>query len=278
MSTDRAATRGAGLLASDLLLLFRRRRTWALFAALAAVPVLIGLAVRLASGPPRGRGPAFLDQVSGNGLFLAVVALLVSVPLFLPLTVAVVAGDSIAGEAAQGTLRYLLTAPVSRGGLLAVKFTVIVVFCAAAVLVLTLTGVLTGLVLFGVQPAVLLSGDTVGLGESYARLGLVAAHVLVSLVGLGAVGLFLSTLSDVPVGVMAAIAVLAVVAQIAGSLPQLDWLHPWLFTAHWRGFADLLRHPVLWDSFVANAALQGPYVLVSGALAYGRFTTRDVLA
>lgn len=271
-------TARAGMLVSELRLLFRRRRTWALFAALSAVPVLIGVAVRVSTGPPRGRGPAFLDQVAGNGLFLAVVGLLVSVPLFLPLTIAVVAGDSIAGEASQGTLRYLLTAPVSRVGLLVVKYAVIMVFCAAAVLVLAVTGVLVGLVLFGVQPAVLLSGDTIGLGESYARIGLIAAHVAVSMLGLGAIGLFVSTLSDVPVGVMAAIAVLAVAAQIVGSLPQLDWLHPWLFTEHWTGFVDLLRQPVLWDSFVDNALLQAGYVLVFGALAHGRFATKDVLS
>lgn len=266
------------MLASELRLLFRRRRTWALFAALAAVPVLIGVAVRVSTGPPRGHGPAFVDQVAGNGLFLAVVGLLVSVPLFLPLTVAVVAGDSIAGEASQGTLRYLLTAPVPRAGLLLVKYAVIVVFCAAAVLVLAATGVLTGLVLFGVQPAVLPSGDTLGVGEFSVRIALIAGYVTVSLLGLGAVGLFISTLSDVPVGVMAAIAVLAVAAQIAGSLPQLDWLHPWLFTEHWTGFVDLLRQPVLWDSFVDNVLLQAGYVLVAGALAYGRFATKDVLS
>lgn len=271
-------TARAGMLVSELRLLFRRRRTWALFAALSAVPVLIGVAVRVSTGPPRGRGPAFLDQVAGNGLFLAVVGLLVSVPLFLPLTIAVVAGDSIAGEASQGTLRYLLTAPVSRVGLLVVKYAVIMVFCAAAVLVLTVTGVLVGLVLFGVQPAALLSGDTIGLGESYVRIALIAAYVTVSMLGLGAIGLFFSTLSDVPVGVMAAIAVLAVAAQIVGSLPQLDWLHPWLFTEHWTGFVDLLRQPVLWDSFVDNALLQAGYVLVFGALAHGRFATKDVLS
>lgn len=274
----RSGATGGGMLASELRLLFRRRRTWAMFAALAAVPVLIGVSVRISSGPPRGRGPAFLDQVAGNGLFLAVVGLLVCIPLFLPLTVAVVAGDAIAGEASQGTLRYLLTAPVSRAGLLAVKYAVVLVFCAAAVLVVTLAGILVGLVLFGVQPAVLLSGDTLGLGPSYARIALIAAYATVSLLGLAAIGVFISTLSDVPVGVMAATAVLAVAAQIVGSLSQLEWLHPWLFTEHWTGFVDLLRQPVLWDSFVDNAVVQAGYVLVFGALAYGRFATKDVLS
>ena len=79
--------------------------------ALAAIPVLIAVAVRLSSSVPAGRGPAFLDRITQNGLFVAVTAMLVSVPLFLPLTIGVVAGDTIAGEASLGTLRYLLVAP-----------------------------------------------------------------------------------------------------------------------------------------------------------------------
>ena len=121
-----------GLLANEVALLFRRRRTWAMLLALGAVPVLIAVAVRLTSGPPTGRGPAFLDRVAGNGLFVAITGLLVCIPLFLPLTVAVVAGDTIAGEAGAGTLRYLLTAPVSRPRLLLVKFAVAALFCLTA--------------------------------------------------------------------------------------------------------------------------------------------------
>ena len=110
------------------------------------------------------------------------------------------------------------------------------------------------------------------------RVGLIALYVAVSLLGLTALGLFISTLTDVPVGAMAAIAVLAVTAQILGQLPQLDWLHPWLFTHHWLGFADLLRDPIRWTEFGQNALLQGGYLLVFGALAYGRFASKDVLS
>ena len=91
------AARPAGawaLLVSELRVLFARRRTWALLLALAAVPVLIAVAVRLAASTPQpGRGPPFLDQVTQNGLFVAMTGLIVSIPLFLPLTVGVVAGD-----------------------------------------------------------------------------------------------------------------------------------------------------------------------------------------
>ena len=77
---------------------------------------------------------------------------------------------------------------------------------------------------------------------------------------------------------MAATAALAAVAQILGALPQLEWLHPWLFTHHWLGFADLLRAPIRWDSFADNALLQLGYIAVFGSLAYGRFSTRDILS
>lgn len=269
---------GSALLVSELALVFRRRRTWAMLAALGAVPVLVAVAVRLTSGPPTGRGPAFLDRVAGNGLFVAIVGMFMCIPLFLPLTVSVVAGDTIAGEAGHGTLRYLLIAPASRGRLLLVKYIGAAVLCLAAALVVALVGILIGLALFGVGPVTLLSGDTIPLGESLGRIGLMAAYVAISLWGLAAIGLFISTLTDVPVGAMAATAVLSVASQILGQLPQLDWLHPWLFTQHWFGFADLLREPILWSSFGENALLQAGYVLVFGALAYGRLSTKDVLS
>jgi ABC-2 type transport system permease protein len=269
---------GSGFLVSELTLLFRRRRTWAMLLALAAIPVLIAVAVRLTSGPPSGRGPAFLDRVSQNGLFVGVVGLLVCIPLFLPLTVGVVAGDTIAGEAGLGTLRYLLVAPVGRVRLLLVKYVTAAAFCLAATLTVALSGTLIGLALFPIGPVTLLSGDTIDATESVMRLLLVAGYIAVSLFGLSAIGVFFSTLTDVPVGAMAATIVLAVTSQVLGTLPQLAWLHPWLFSHYWLGFADLLREPVSWTSFGDNALLQGGYILVFGALAFGRFLTKDTLS
>ncbi|KZX20475.1 hypothetical protein ACH61_02397 [Rathayibacter tanaceti] len=85
------------LLLSELALLFGRRRTWALLAALAAIPILLSVAVRLSGGG--GAGPVFVSAIAGNGLFAGFAAITVAVPLFLPLTVGVVSGDAIAGEA-----------------------------------------------------------------------------------------------------------------------------------------------------------------------------------
>ncbi|RFA10155.1 ABC transporter permease [Subtercola boreus] len=277
-TTTRRRSAGWSLLGSELAVLFRRRRTWVMLLALALIPVLVAVAVRISSAGSSGRGPAFIDQISQNGLFVALVALTICIPLFLPLTVGVVAGDTIAGEANLGTLRYLLVSPVGRARLLLVKFVAAMAFCLAAAVVVVLAGVLIGAALFPVGPVTLLSGDTIGIGEAALRALLIAGYVTVSLLGLTAIGLFISTLTDIPVGAMAATVVISIVSQVLDSLPQLDALHPWLFSHYWLDFADLLRQPVEWSSFGTNALLQLAYVAVFGALAYGRFASKDVLS
>lgn len=270
---------GWDLLGSEIMVLFRRRRTWAMLAAVALIPILLAVAVRLSSSTlDPGEGPPFLDRVTQNGLFVGFTAMVVAIPLFLPLTIGVVAGDTIAGEAGLGTLRYLLVAPAGRVRLLLVKFTGAALFCLAATLTLTLSGVLIGAALFPVGPVTLLSGDTISVAESLLRSLLVAAYVTVSLLGLAMIGLFISTLTDVPVGAMAATIVVSVVAQILDVIPQLSWLHPWLFSHYWLGFADLLRQPLDLGSFGQNVIVQACYLAVFGALAYSRFVTKDILS
>ena len=115
---------------SETAIIFRRRRNIAILAVLGAVPILIGVAVKI-SAPRGGEGPAFIGQITSNGLFLAFAALTLCLPVFLPVAVAVVAGDAVAGEANTGTLRYLLTVPVSRTRLLLVKTAGVIAFIIA---------------------------------------------------------------------------------------------------------------------------------------------------
>ena len=194
------------------------------------------------------------------------------------MTIGVVAGDTIAGEAGLGTLRYLLVSPAGRLRLLLVKYAGAAAFSLAAALTLVVVGAIIGALLFPVGPVTLLSGETIGVAESALRSLLVAAYVTVSLLGMCAIGLFISTLTAVPVGAMAATVVVSVVSQILGALPQLEWLHPWLFTQHWLGFTGLLSQPADLSAFGTNALLQLGYIAVFFALAYGRFATKDVLS
>src|SRR5918912_492807 len=153
-------------LRSELWLIFGRRRNWAGLAVLAAVPVLIAIAVKVS--PPRGpggEGPDFFASITSNGLFVALAALTVELPLFLPLAVAAISADTVAGEANLGTLRYLLAVPVQRTRMLLVKYTAVVIFAFAATLLVAAVGAMLGLILFGGGPVTLLSGRQVSFGE-----------------------------------------------------------------------------------------------------------------
>src|SRR5487761_2314581 len=163
------SSRPLALVRSELVTLFRRRRTVAMLGALALVPILIAIAVRVTTAGNSGRGPAFIGEITQNGLFAASPALTVSIPLFLPLTVGVVAGDTIAGEANLGTLRYLLVAPAGRLRLLLVKYAGAAAFSIAATLIVVIAGVAIGAILFPIGPVTLLSGDTISLGDYAIR-------------------------------------------------------------------------------------------------------------
>ena len=260
---------------SELRLIFRRRRNLALLGVLSLAPILLGIAVRV-SAPSNGDGPAFIGDITENGLFLAFTSLVVTLPLFLPLTVSVVAGESIAGEAATGSLRNLLVVPVGRTRLLVVKYLGVAAFSVVAAATVFVVGTVVGLVLFPHGPVTLLSGNVISAGSAVTRSVLVAGYVAAMLLGLAAIGLFISTLTEVPMGAMAATAVLVITAQIADSVPQIAWLHPYLFTHYWLAFGDLLRQPIATHDIGLGLLSQAAYILIFGTLAWARFTSKDI--
>jgi ABC-2 type transport system permease protein len=262
---------------SELLLLFGRRRNWAGLAVLAAVPIIIAVATKVTSSDSgSGGGPNFFSGITSNGLFVALAALTVELPLFLPLAVSAIAGDAVAGEANQGTLRGLLTVPVRRSRLLAVKYAGIVVFALASTLLVAVVGAVAGLALFGGGPLLLLSGVEVGFGAGLWRLLLICCYIAFGLAALGAVGLFVSTLTEQPIGATIATMIVAITSQILDTIPQLDWLHPYLLSHYWLAFGDLLRSPMSAESITPGLWLGTGYILVFLAAAWARFAGRDV--
>ncbi|MFF4740432.1 ABC transporter permease [Streptomyces sp. NPDC001262] len=271
------------LFRNETLTVFRRWRTLALLGVLAGVPVLVGIAVKMETG--RGGGssggggdPAFINQVTNNGLFLVFTSLAVTLPFFLPMAVGVVAGDSVAGEASAGTLRYLLVAPAGRTRLLLAKYASTLVFCLAATLVVAVSALTVGALLFPLGDVTLISGTTVSFGNGLLRALAIAGVVAVSLTGLAALGLFVSTLTDSGIAAMATTVGLLITVQILDQFPQLHAVQPYLFSHYWQSFADLLRDPVWGEQLLRNLGLQALYAAVFGSAAWARFTTRDVTA
>jgi ABC-2 type transport system permease protein len=264
------------LLRSELSLLFRRWRNLALLGVLAAIPVLIGVALRLAAPSGGGQGPPFLDQVAGNGVFLAFLALTVMLTLVLPLAVAVVAGDSLAGEASLGTLRYLLVAPAGRARLLGIKFTALASFCVVGCLVVSGVALAVGAAAFPVGPVTLLSGTAVPLADGLARLLLVDLYVTAAMTALAVIGLAVSAFTEHAIAAMAAILVIVIGSEVADSVPQFAVVHPYLPTHWWLSFDGLLRSPVAWSAPAHGLASFAAWSLIFAAIAWARFTTMDV--
>ncbi|WP_329383269.1 ABC transporter permease [Streptomyces sp. NBC_01716] len=276
-----------GLFRSELTTTFRRWRTLALLGVLAAVPVLIGIAIKIETsdggpvgggGPEGGAGPAFLTQITNNGLFLVFAALAATLPVFLPMAVGVIAGDAVAGEANGGTLRYLLVAPAGRTRLLLAKYAATLVFCLAATLAVAVSALVVGALLFPLGDVTTISGTTISFGDGLLRAVLIALVVAASLIGLAALGLFVSTLTNSGIAAMATTVGLVITVQILDTIPQLHGIHPYLFPHYWLSFADLLREPFYWDDVLKNLGLQSVYAAVFGSAAWARFTAKDISA
>ncbi|MFF4061828.1 ABC transporter permease [Streptomyces sp. NPDC001668] len=280
----RRTTFRATLFRNELHTTFRRWRTLALLCVLAAVPVLVGIAVKIETsdgssfGPGGGGGPAFISQITNNGLFLVFTALAATLPFFLPMSIGVIAGDAIAGEADAGTLRYLLVAPAGRTRLLLTKYATVMAFCLVATLVVALSALTVGAVLFPLGDLTTISGTQITFAEGLGRALLIALVVAASLTGVAALGLFVSTLTNSGIAAMATTVGLLITVQILDQIPQLHALQPYFFSHYWLSFADLMREPVYWDDLVKNLGLQALYAAVFGSAAWARFMAKDITA
>ena len=265
--------------ASELRLVMFRRRNLLLLAVTALFPLIIGIALRLAAPTPQGgngAGVAFFNQLAGNGVFLTFIALSTLLVLVLPVVVAVVAGDSVAGEAGYGTLRYLLAVPAGRTRLLAVKYAVIVTYALCATFIISAVALVVGAVLFPVGPVTLLSGTLISLPAGLLRLLFVTLYVAAAMAALGAIGLAISTLTEHAIGAIAAVMILVVTSEVVDNVPQLAVIHPYLPTHWWLSFDSLLRSPVDTSTLLRGLLSFAVYAVLFGSFAWARFTSADV--
>jgi ABC-2 type transport system permease protein len=269
------------VIAIEIFKLFRRPRTWLTMALLDALPTVVAILLAVTHlGPRPGQGPAFLSAVLSNGSLFSVAALAIVLPLFLPIAVAVVAGDAIAGEAQSATLRYLLVRPVGRTRLLFAKLTAVFAFVGVTVVLVAGTGFLVGRLLLGNQPlsaaVTSVSGSTLSPSQIAVRTVLAIGYVAFSMLGVAVIALFLSTLTDSSLGAsLGALAVL-IGSSLLLTLDAAHGLQPYLPTRYWLSFIDLFRDPILWRNVLRGVGLQAVYVAVFLGAAWANFTTKDV--
>ena len=265
---------GTRFLLSEIGMLLRRRRNQLMLLALMAIPIVIGIAVKV-TGAAGGDG-GLLGGITNNGIFVSFTALVVVIPIFLPMAVSVVVGESVAGEAGSGTLRYLLAVPVGRTRLLVVKFTAIAVWCLLSALVVAAAGLVIGFLLFPIGKVTLLSGSQTSLAGGLGRLVVVVAYAALMMLAFAAIGLFVSTLTEVPIAAMAATLAVAIVMQVLVAVPQLHAIRPLLISNSFLAFSDLLRDPLAFGQLRHGALLALAYLVIFCSLAWSRFTTKDI--
>jgi ABC-2 type transport system permease protein len=264
------------LLAAELRWVLRRPRTLVMLGIFALVPVLIAIGVAV-TDRSTGPGEGLIAAVAGNGLVLPVVGMTLTLALLLPLAVAMAAADAIAGEAAHGTLRGLLIAPVGRLQLVTMKAFGVLVVATLATLALAVVGVVAGLVVVGGADGqlVTLSGTTVGVGEALARVALVVVWTVGQLAAVGAIALAISSYTEHPLVVMASVLGGLIVFGVLAAIPALEWLLPYLLTSGWRAGADALRDPLPLDGMVHSSLRALCYVGIGAGLTVHRMLRRD---
>jgi ABC-2 type transport system permease protein len=264
------------LLAAEVRWVLRRPRTLVMLAVFALIPVLISIGVAVADRAA-GPGAGIIGAIAGNGLVLPVAAMTLALALLLPLTVTMAAADAIAGETAHGTLRRLLLAPVGRLRLVGMKAFGVLLVATLATTALAVVGVLAGLVVVGGADGqlVTLSGTAVGLGEALGRVALVAAWTVGQLAAVGAVALAISSVTEHPLVVLAAVLGGLIVFGVLSAIPALEWLQPYLLTSGWGAGADALRDPLPLDGMAESSLRALCYLAVGGGLTMWRMLRRD---
>lgn len=274
------------LIRAELFKIFRRPRTYISFAFIAAIAFIIQMAMV-------ADGKSFIDfalqgvsdqfSLQGNILngYLITLIILQSLLIHVPLVVSLVAGDALAGEANIGTLRLLLTRPVSRAKLVLSKFFAGVIYTFLLLIWLAIVGLLLSVLLFGTGDLLHLKSDAFVMmlkDDVLWRYGAAFAFAALAMTSVCALGLLLSVFADNSIGpvigTMLIIIVLTVIANMG--IPLFDAVKPYFFTTHmigWKGFFD---DPVPYAAITRSAIVLVVYTIGMVGAAIYFFSKKDI--
>ncbi|MGH2750682.1 MAG: ABC transporter permease [Actinomycetota bacterium] len=263
----------------ELVKQLRRLRTWIAFAILVGIPVIAAVANKLnPEGNGGDEGPPFAVATTASGFNHALASLGFQSVFFLVIVVALFAGESIAGEANWGTLRYLLVRPVARHRLLLTKLLVAFVFTTAATFAVTISGLASGVAFFGWEP---LQGPLIfstPQGEALYGLTLSTLYVIGAMLPVLTFGVMLSTMTDIPAGAIGGAFSLSIVSQILDAITGLGPVRfalPTHYSSAWINLFFPLDDPF---EMVRGTMLHFAYAAVFVGVALWWFRRKDVLS
>lgn len=257
----------------------KRRRTVVTLGFLVLLPLILVAAFALGSDSDGGQGQTTLvDLATSGAVNFTVFTVFASAGFLLVVVVALFCGDTVASEASWSSLRYLLAAPVPRGRLLSSKLIVAFAYSTVAVVLLPAVALGVGRLFYGWHTVRTPAGDSYGAGEGVARLGLVVAYLLVSLLFVGALAFYLSTVTDAPLGAVGGGVGLVIVSNILDAITALGSLREALPTHYQFAWTDALSVPIHYDAMVKGATASVAYSVVFLFLAWRHFTAKDIVS
>lgn len=265
---------------------FRRRRTAGGLLGIAAVPVLLAVAFALAGnggGPRDGDGGGgdptglLFSLATSSGPNFALMATAATAPFLLLAVVALFTGDTVSSEASWGSLRYLLTRPVSRRRLLGRKFAVGALLSVLAAILVPVSGLVVGTLAYGWSDVQTPLGVLTA-GQTLWRLGIVVAYLAWSAAWVAAVAFAWSTTTDSSVGAVAGTIVLVIVVQILDAITALGTLRTYLPVHELSAWIGLLAPTPRYGDLTRGIVLQVPYLLGGLGFAVWWFERKDILS
>ena len=260
----------------ELVKLRYQKRTYLGLGMAVLVPVLFVLAVHLRRHQERGGGFAFSDYVDKSGLAIPLVVLLFGAIWLFPLIAALVAGDIVASEDHNGTLKTVLTRSLERWQVFCGKGLVALSYAAVATLVCGSVGVIAGSLQSGFHPLESLSGTIVSAPRALLLVYVSLVVYLIPIAAIVCIGLLLSTITHNSAAAVVGTLMISIVFQLIGILPGLDSVRPYLLSTQFNAWQGLLRTPIDTDPIVRAVWVCGIYGLVSLGAAFIVFVRRDV--
>ncbi|MBC7411455.1 MAG: ABC transporter permease subunit [Bacteroidia bacterium] len=218
--------------------------------------------------------------LNGNLIGFIILQMLI---VHVPLLIAFVTGDLISGEADMGTIRLLLTKPISRNSILFSKFLASCVYTAVVVLWLALMAVLLGRMLFGGGDLIVLKSDGLTILQQHDivwRFVYGFAMAFLSLVTVATLALTLSCFSENSIGPIVSTMGIILLFTIVGTLdvPLFDTIRPFMFTTHmaaWRCFFD---DPIDTSQILKSTLILLTHIGVLLGIATYKFNRKDILS
>jgi ABC-2 type transport system permease protein len=269
------------LFRAEMVKQWRRPRTYVALGLTMLIPIITAIAVKANPPSPDRHEEAFAFLATHTGLFLPVAALRFMSRFLLVIIVVLFAGDAIASEASWGNLRNILTRPISRNRLLAVKVQSWALMALIATALIGITGLVAGVIAFGWHPLdIPLAGLTQSTGQILGNLAIASVYVLWGISGVAAFAFMASTMTDSPAGAVFAGFGLYIVSQILDGITSLGSIRYGLPTHYFDAWTTLFTDPSRGPTadMLRGALLQVAYVLVFGAIAWRYFRRKDILS